>query len=165
MKSHPLHVNTVYELIDKKSGKIINSWGNNKEHEATIEVKIKNPGEDPITLRFPFRSYVSNFSRVLNNAFLNVDNSTSGDAIDKLILTTTGGATYAAAVIHTMAVNEGALSSPTQTNYGIWIGDKDNASGLGLTIEAGVGGFPSYDNYSLRGLILPDGGSPDTDVV
>ena len=164
MKSHPLGVKTVYEIYDKKTKELVYSSDRKKFGKAQVQVTINNPGEPEKVITFPFRSYVSNFSRVLQNGFLDVDNSTAGAAIDKLIEAVTGGATYAAAAIHTMAVNEGALTGGTQTSYGIWIGDLDNLSGLGLTLEAGIGGTVAYNDYMLRGLILANGGSPDTNV-
>ncbi len=165
MKSHPLSTEVIYELYNKKGGDLIWQSNHRSEPKAEITVKINNPGQREQILKFPFRSYVSNFSRVIQNGLLNIDNSTAGAAINKIIKTTTGGTTYPIAAIHTMAVNEAALSSPTQTNYGIWIGDGDNLSRLGLTIESGVTGVLAYNDYHLRGLILADGGSPDTNVV
>ncbi len=164
MKSHPLGIKTVYELYDRKGGDLIYSYNNSQASKAEVEVKINNPGKPTKTILFPFRSYVSNFPRVLENAFLAVDNSTAGVAIDKIIETTTGGATNPAAAIHTMAVNEGALTASAQSTFGIWIGDMDNTSGLGLTIETGIGGIISYNDYMLRAQLIANGGSPDTDI-
>src|ERR1035437_2504940 len=164
MKSHPLGLVARYELFEK--GKLVDSHENRMPESTTeVQLTIKNPGQPTQVLRFPFRSYMANFCRVLNNAFLAVDDSTGGTANDKLIKAITGGATYAAAAIHTMAVNEGALSSPTQSAYGIWIGDPDNQSGLGLTPEANIGGNPNYNDYMLRCLLPADGGSPDTNIT
>lgn len=161
--SHPLGINVKYKVFEK--GSLIRNIDKTKYDTAVINILVQNPGQAPQHLRFPFRSFVSNFARVMNYAFMAIDNSTSGSAIDKVIKTTTGGVTYPAAAIHTMAVNEGELTSPTQSNYGIWIGDKANYSGLGLTVEAGIQGSLDYNNYMLRTVILADGGSPDTDVV
>ena len=164
MESHGLGVKTVYEIYNRKGGELIYSNENNKVGKAEVQIKINNPGQSERIITFPFRSYVSNFSRVLQYGLLAIDNSTAGAAIDKIIKTTTGGATYAAAEIQTMAVNEIALTGAAQTAYGIWIGDIDNLSGHGLTLEAGIGGSVAYNDYMLRGLLLANGGTPDTDI-
>lgn len=163
MKSHPLGVRTIYEIY--RNGKLRYSNESFHQQENIVEVRINNPGMKEQILRFPFRSYVSNFMRVLNYSFLEVDNSTSGLAINKIIKTTAGGATYCAAEIAAMAVNEGQIAHADATLFGIWIGDKYNTSRLGLTVETAIQEQIGYDNYRLRTLIIPDGGSPDTNVV
>jgi len=162
MKSHPLGMTTKYELFEK--GHLIDSIEKSRQPKAEIQLTINNPGQPKQVLRFPFRSYTSNFCRVLNNAFLAVDDSTSGMAIDKVIKAVTGGITYPAAAIHTMAVNEGALTGAAQTAYGIWIGDPDNQSALGLTSESAIGGVTQYNNYMLRALLPAAGGTPETNL-
>lgn len=162
MKSHPLGLNVVYEVYNK--GKLRYSSNSKHSHDAEIEVRINNPNCKEQVIRFPFRSYVSNFSRVLNNAFLNIDNSTSGEGINKIIKTDIGGATYPASAIHTMAVNEGLLSGGAQTDFGIWIGDVYNQNSMGLTVDSIVNEPVQYNNHRLRTLILADGGTPDTNV-
>ena len=162
MKSHPLGMTTKYELFEK--GHLIDSIEKSRQPKAEIQLTINNPGQPKQVLRFPFRSYTSNFCRVVNNAFLAVDDSTSGMAIDKVIKAVTGGITYPAAAIHTMAVNEGALTGAAQTAYGIWIGDPDNQSALGLTSESAIGGVTQYNDYMLRALLPAAGGIPETNV-
>ena len=162
MKSHPLGITTKYELFEK--GHLIDSIEKIRQPKTEIRLTINNPGQPTRVLRFPFRSYTSNFCRVLNNAFLAINDSTSGAAIDKLIKAVTGGITYPTAAVHTMAVNEGALTAAAQTAYGIWIGDPDNQSALGLTPESTIGGVTQFNDYMLRALLPATGGTPETNI-
>lgn len=165
MNSHSPRLAIKAEIFDKK-GNLKRTY-DIPNHTPESKLKLTHLDKDGNIVKThqqPFKSFVSNFARILNNSFLNVDNSTSGASIDKIIEAVTGGATYLASASHLMAVNEGALTASAQTAYGIWIGDRDNASGLGLTSESGIAASEAFDNYMLRTLILADGGSPDTDM-
>ena len=159
MLSHKPILRVDYEILGEKPlGKIHIP---KKEDELIFKIFSKDGKLESIK-RYPMRSYLANFARLLNCIFLGVDNSTSGLAVDKIIKAVTGGATYAATPLIKADVTEVALTASAQTAYGIWAGDQDNESGLGLTIETGVTGVMAYNDYMLRAKLLADGGSPDT---
>lgn len=103
----------------------------------------------------PFKSFVSNFARILNFGFFNVYNTADGETIDQI--TTASGTVAASSVsgVHTYDVLEGQKTA--DTGYGIWIGKTNgvyNSNGDTVTTSA-VGIHPSYDDYTLSGLISP----------
>lgn len=163
MNSHNGRLAVKAEIFDKQ-GNLKRTYDIPKP-SADAKLRITHMDKDGNVKQVheqPFRSFVSNFARVLNNSFFNIDNSTAGATIDKIIEAVTGGATNLAAATHLLEVDEGALTASAQTAFGIWVGDKDNTSGLGLTQESGIQASEAFDNYMLRALVLADGGSPDT---
>jgi hypothetical protein len=151
-------------VIDKKTGKIKQKFSTTPENgEATLRLTHMDVnGNVKRVIEQPSKSFVSNFARLLNHGFLNVANNSAGAVINKVISTTTGGATYPAANVFKMDVLEGQVTATT--SYGVWIGDKDNINGWGLPLESNIQGTEGFDDYRLRGLIIPSGGAPETNM-
>jgi len=112
----------------------------------------------------PFASFLANFTRMINYGWMAVINDTGATANNKIITHVTGGAGVLTDDLYQCDVTEAALAPAAPNVYGIMVGDMDNSTGLGLTVESGIGNVLHYDNYMLRTLLLNDGGSPNTDL-
>jgi len=163
MKSHNIRLITEALIIDKATGRVKRRYEQAPDNgEATLKLTHMDVnGNIKQVIEQPSKSFVSNFARMLNYGFMGVDNSSGGSAIDQ-ILDTTGAALAAATWFGD--VQEAAKVSPAQSTFGIWIGDKDNTNGWGLTLDTNIQSTESFEDYTLRGLILADGGVPDTGV-
>lgn len=152
--NHAPFIQSEYEIL--KSNKIIK--GMTQRFNASLVIEHKDRfGKLKESREVPFESFVSNFARILNYGFGNVGNNNK--------LTKTDG-TKVATSRHQMDVSEGALISPTQSNYGMWIGNITGDAGITLgTPNGDIGGDPAFEDYDLYNQFLADGGSPDTGVV
>jgi hypothetical protein len=112
----------------------------------------------------PFASFVANFTRLINYGWMQVLNKVGASANDIIYTHVTGGATTLTADAYHAKVNEAALAPAAPNVYGIMVGDMDNTTGLGLTVEAGIGNVVQYTDYMLRTLLINDGGAPNTDL-
>ena len=158
MNTHNPQLAFQYEIRDKHTGKVKRTYNPPNpvdSGEVILNIEYKD-GDGNIlhTDRKPMKSFVSNFARILNYAYMAVDNKTGATSPNLLILTTSGGAGSAGTACHTMDVTEAALTDPSQSSYGTWIGDMDDDGGFGLTAEAGIGNVLAYDDYMLRRQIL-----------
>lgn len=154
---HSARIQSVREIITK-DGKVRERIVNNYQNPNSY-VKLTTKTKSGIVLdeiKIPFRSYVSNFARILMHAWLNVTNSTSGDSPNKIIKTDEN---FTSGNIQTMKVDEGALTSPTATDYGIWIGDYEDLYGGGgiLPTNYDMAASPRYDDYNMLHKIPSDG--------
>lgn len=157
MKSHAPFIITETEILN--TNKVTRKA--TPQFEAELHCKVSDKrGNVKFDKTFPFRSFVSNFARILNYGFCNVANTGTITCAD-------GGAPLAS--VHLMKVEEGALSSPTPSVYGIWVGNIAGNSGLTLNSpNSGIGGDPGYDDHILYNEIPADGdpaAAADTNLV
>lgn len=152
--NHAPFIESEYEILkSNKKNKTVT-----EKFDAELNYKVTGKdGKVKEEKSIPFKSFVSNFSRILNYVF--------GDTPNTDTVTETDGTNPVASMWH-FGVNEVALTSPTQSNYGIWIGNIKGDAGITLgTPNGDIGGDPAFEDYDLYNRILADGGSPDTDVV
>ncbi len=106
--------------------------------------------------RQPFASFLANFTRLINYGWMQIPNNTAGAANDKIIEHATGGVTSLTTDVFLADVTEATLGTSAANLYGIMIGDMDNTTGLGLTVESGIGNILHYNDWMLRALLTND---------
>ena len=152
------HLITEYEIRDK-SGNIKRTYPVEKPNlepdKMIINIMTKG-GIIKKHIEQPFASWLANFTRLLNYSWMQVLNDTGADANDKIKTHVTGGITALTADAWEADVTEAALGIAAVNVYGIMIGDMDNDSGLGLTVESGIGNILHYNDWMLRALLTND---------
>ena len=160
------HINTVYEIRDKM-GNVKRTYSDElpelKPDLVTISVLTKE-GIIKKQIQQPFQSFLANFTRLINYGWMQVANNTAGATSDKIIEHATGGATDLTTDAFMADVKEAILAPAAPNLYGIMVGDMDNTTGLGLTVESGIGNQLHYNDWMLKTLLLNDGGAPNTDL-
>jgi len=159
--NHAPTISVKHEIISKAMRKsqpaIIHEMGKAFNVKIGIEHSDAN-GNLKQKITPEFKSYVSNFGYILDYAF-------SGSKLvdNKSNIKDTSGANPAAAIFK-MEVDEAALVSPNPTEYGIWVGDTSDLSGLGLPLGDSNTAL-NYSDHDLRRMFQAEGyvtGFPDS---
>ncbi len=152
------HLITEYEIRDK-SGNIKRTYPfekpDLKPDKMIINIMTKG-GIIKKHIEQPFASWLANFTRLLNYCWMQIANNTGGSANDKIIEHLTGGVTSLTTDAFLADVTEAALGIAAVNVYGIMIGDMDNDTALGLTVESGIGNILHYNDWMLRALLTND---------
>jgi len=160
------HMVTEYEIRDKM-GNVKRTYPGSNPKPTPDKLIINVLTQNGIIKRHieqPFQSFLANFTRLINYGWMQIGNDTGASANDIILTHATGGATKLTDDAYHCKVNEAALAPAAPNVYGIMVGDMDNNTGLGLTVESGIGNELHYGDYMLKTLLLNDGGSPNTDL-
>ena len=115
--------------------------------KADVEIKIKDQnGNVKFERTQPFRSFVGNFTHVLNHCFFNQSIAAKLKDVDNASGTAT---------TFKMDVKESAPTYASDNSlYGIWIGNVTNNSGISnLTQNSDMGSDIAYADYNLNTFI------------
>ncbi len=114
--NHTPSTRVEFEIINKKSGiRRIERVVENPPFEGTVTTEVHNSKKELLEKRVqPFKSFVSNFVRVIGNDLLGIDNYNSADAANNLKNTSNSAVATESPV---MVVSAGATTTTESTRF------------------------------------------------